>query len=96
MLRTLAFPIKINNNFIKKIKEKAMCLAIPALVKSIEGVTAQVEVGGAVRSTSIMLTPDVKAGDYVLLHTGYAISVIDKEEALKTLELMNQLADIEA
>jgi hydrogenase expression/formation protein HypC len=72
-----------------------MCLAIPALVKSISGVTGEVEVGGVVRSTSLLLTPDAKVGDYVLLHTGYAISVIDEEEALKTLELMNQLADIE-
>jgi hydrogenase expression/formation protein HypC len=72
-----------------------MCLAIPALVKSISGATGEVEVGGVVRSTSLLLTPDVKVGDYVLLHTGYAISVIDKEEALKTLELLNQLADSE-
>jgi len=70
-----------------------MCLAIPALVKSINGVTGEVEVGGVVRSTSLLLTPDAKVGDYVLLHTGYAISVIDKEEALKTLELLNQIAD---
>jgi hydrogenase expression/formation protein HypC len=73
-----------------------MCLAVPALVKSIRGVTGEVEVGGVVRSTSLLLTPEVKVGDYVLLHTGYAISVIDEEEALKTLELMNQLADIES
>lgn len=72
-----------------------MCLAIPALVKSVEGVMAQVEVGGVSRRVSILLTPDVKAGDYVLLHTGYAISEIDREEALKTLEILNEIADIE-
>jgi len=72
-----------------------MCLAIPALVKSVEGVMAQVEVGGVSRRVSILLTPDVKAGDYVLLHTGYAISEIDREEALKTLEMLNEIADIE-
>jgi len=70
-----------------------MCLAIPALVKSVSGATGEVEVGGAIRLTSLLLTPEVKVGDYVLLHTGYAISVIDEEEALKTLELLNQIAD---
>ena len=73
-----------------------MCLAIPALVKSVEGAKAQVEVGGVVRSVSIMLTPEVKAGDYVLLHTGYSISLIDRDEALKTLEMLNEIADIES
>ena len=73
-----------------------MCLAIPALVKSIDGATAQVEVGGVTRRVSILLTPEVKEGDYVLLHTGYAISSIDKDEALKTLELFQELADIES
>jgi hydrogenase expression/formation protein HypC len=72
-----------------------MCLAIPALVKSISGASGEVEVGGAIRSTSLLLTPEVKVGDYVLLHTGYAISVIDEEEALKTLELLNQIANSE-
>lgn len=56
---------------------------------------AQVEVGGVSRRVSILLTPDVKAGDYVLLHTGYAISEIDRDEALKTLEMLNEIADIE-
>ena len=73
-----------------------MCLAIPALVKSVDGALAQAEVGGVVRSVSILLTPEAKAGDYVLLHTGYAISLIDKDEALKTLEMLNEIADIES
>lgn len=70
-----------------------MCLAIPALVKSIEGQLAEVEVGGTSRSISISLTPEVKTGDYVLLHTGYAISIIDQDEARETLELLKELAD---
>ena len=72
-----------------------MCLAIPALVKSVNGMTAEVEVGGASRSASIMLTPDVKAGDYVLLHTGYAINVIDEEEAQETLKIFQEIAEAE-
>jgi len=71
-----------------------MCLAIPVLVKSIEGSEAEVEIGGVSRRASIMLTPEVKVGDYVLLHTGYAINVIDEEEAQKTLELFREIAEL--
>ena len=70
-----------------------MCLAIPALVKSIEGSEAEVEIGGVSRRASIMLTPEAKVGDYVLLHTGYAINVIDEEEAQKTLEPFREIAE---
>ena len=42
-----------------------------------------------------MLTPDVKVGDYVLLHTGYAISVIDEAEALETLQLFEEMIKLE-
>ncbi|TET39015.1 MAG: HypC/HybG/HupF family hydrogenase formation chaperone [Dehalococcoidia bacterium] len=72
-----------------------MCLAIPALVKSIEGNEAEVELGGISRKISILLTPEVKVGDYVLLHTGYAINVIDEEEAMETLELLTEMASME-
>ena len=73
-----------------------MCLAIPAKVKSIEGVEAEVEVGGVSRKASIVLTPEAKVGDYVLLHTGYAINVIDEEEAQETLKIFQEIAEIEA
>jgi hydrogenase expression/formation protein HypC len=73
-----------------------MCLAIPAKVKSIDGVEAEVEVGGVSRKASIMLTPEAKVGDYVLLHTGYSINVIDEEEAQETLKIFQEIAEIEA
>ena len=69
-----------------------MCLAIPALVKSIEGRQAKVEVGGVSRKVSIWLTPEVKVCDYVLLHTGYAINIIDEAEANETLKLLEEIA----
>jgi hydrogenase expression/formation protein HypC len=72
-----------------------MCLAIPAKVKSIEGTEAEVEVGGVSRKASIMLTPEVKVGDYVLLHTGYAINVIDEDEAQETLKIFQEIAEAE-
>ena len=68
-----------------------MCLAIPALVKSIHDREAEVEVGGTSYRASIWLTPEVKVGNYVLLHTGYAISVIDEKEALETLKLLREI-----
>jgi hydrogenase expression/formation protein HypC len=70
-----------------------MCLAIPALVKSIDGLEADVEIGGVSRKASIMLTPEVEVGDYVLLHTGHAITVIDEEEAEETLALLRELVE---
>ena len=69
-----------------------MCLAIPALIKSMDGVMAVAEVGGVERNVSVMLTPEAQVGDYVLIHTGFAISVIDEEEAQETLRLLAELA----
>jgi len=69
-----------------------MCLAIPALVKSVEGNQAEVEVGGVGRKVSIWLTPEARVGDYVLLHTGYAIGIIDKAEAEETLKLLEEIS----
>jgi len=71
-----------------------MCLAIPALVKSIDGHQAVVEIGGVTRQISIQLTPEVNIGDYVLLHTGYAINVIDPAEAEETLKLLRELSEV--
>ncbi|MFN2220211.1 MAG: HypC/HybG/HupF family hydrogenase formation chaperone, partial [Anaerolineae bacterium] len=50
-----------------------MCLAIPAKIQSVNGIEAEVEIGGVGRTISIMLTPDAQVGDYVYVHTGYAI-----------------------
>jgi hydrogenase expression/formation protein HypC len=70
-----------------------MCLATPALIKSIDGKEAEAEIGGITRRISLWLTPEVKVGDYVLLHTGYAISIIDKEEAEETLRLIAEVVE---
>ena len=71
-----------------------MCLAIPALIKSIDGNEAEVEIGGISRHISLWLTPEAKVGDYVLIHTGYAINVLDQEEALETLRLLEELSEV--
>ncbi len=71
-----------------------MCLAIPALIKSIEDKEAEVEIGGITRRISLWLTPEAKVGDYVLIHTGYAINILDQEEAGETLSLLEEIAEL--
>jgi len=73
-----------------------MCLAIPTLIKSIDGQMAEVEIGGVRRQISLALTPEAQIGDYVIVHTGFAISVLDEQEAQETLALFAEMADLEA
>lgn len=71
-----------------------MCLAIPARIKSIQGEMAEVELGGVARRVSLVFTPEARVGDYVIVHTGYAISVLDEEEAQESLRLWEELAEL--
>jgi hydrogenase expression/formation protein HypC len=73
-----------------------MCLAIPALIKSIDGQQAVADIEGVTRQISLQLTPEARVGDYVLLHTGYAISVIDPAEAEETLKLLREISKASA
>lgn len=70
-----------------------MCLAIPTLIKSIDGQQAEVEIGGVQRRISLALTPEAKVGDYVIVHTGFAISVLNEEEAQESLALFAELGE---
>jgi hydrogenase expression/formation protein HypC len=72
-----------------------MCLAVPVKVVSIEGNEAEVEIGGVKRRVSIILTPEANVGDYVLLHTGYAINVINEAEAQETLKILEEMASLD-
>jgi hydrogenase expression/formation protein HypC len=74
----------------------AMCLAIPAKVVSVEGDEAQVDFGeGVLRDVNVTLV-EAKAGEYVLVHAGYAIQVLSEEEAVETLRLWNEVLEAEA
>jgi len=73
---------------------KAVCLAIPVRVVSIESDEAETEIAGVRRRVSIALTPEVQVGDYVLLHTGYAIGIVDEAEAKETLKLLEEIANL--
>ena len=69
-----------------------MCLALPACVIVLEGLDmAVVDLGGVRKRISIALVPDVQIGDYVIVHVGYAIGMLDIEEAEATLKLFAEL-----
>jgi hydrogenase expression/formation protein HypC len=69
-----------------------MCLAIPAQVRSIgEHRMAEVDIMGVSRTVSLDLVPEADVDDYVLVHAGYAIQVVDEEFANETLELLKQM-----
>lgn len=57
-----------------------MCLAYPAKVLRIDGELATVERAGVRRAASLMLLPEAKVGDYVLIHAGFAMQVVDERE----------------
>jgi hydrogenase expression/formation protein HypC len=70
-----------------------MCLAIPIRVEALlPDQMARVTLGGVSKRVSIALVEDVRVGDYVLLHVGYALTRLDPYEAERTLELMREAA----
>ena len=71
-----------------------MCVAVPVEILSIDGTTAVVDMSGVHRKVSIYLTPEAKVGDYVLLHAGFAIQVMDINEAKETIELLRAQNEI--
>jgi hydrogenase expression/formation protein HypC len=75
-------------------RRRFVCLAVPLRIETIEGETALVELGGVRRQVSLVLTPEAQVGDYVMIHTGFALSVLDEEEALETLELFRSMEEM--
>ena len=73
-------------------KNLTMCLSVPAKIISVEGNSAKASVGGAIVNTSLHLVEDVKPGDYVLIHTGFALQKISEEEALETIRLIEEIS----
>ncbi len=71
-----------------------MCLGIPARIESMEGQEAKVNLSGNALRISTSLLEDVKIGDYVLVHAGFALQKIDEDEAQKTLDLLKELGMI--
>lgn len=71
-----------------------MCLSIPARVISIEGDMATVSVGGTEYSASLQIIENVEVGDYILLHTGFAIQKLDIQEAEATLKVFEEFIEL--
>ena len=68
-----------------------MCLAIPMRVKKIKGDFAEVESGNLIRNINIQMLAKIKAGDYVIVHAGFAIQKLDPQRARQTLELIDEI-----
>ncbi|MBC8343063.1 MAG: HypC/HybG/HupF family hydrogenase formation chaperone [Bacteroidetes bacterium] len=71
-----------------------MCLSVPAKVLEIHGEMAKVSLGGIEYEASLQIVEDIQVGDYVLLHTGYAIQKLSEEEAMETLKLFEELKEL--
>jgi len=68
-----------------------MCLALPARVVEVNGLDAIVDLGGVRKAISIELVPEAQVDDYVIVHVGHAIGMVDAEEAARTLALFAEL-----
>lgn len=73
-----------------------MCLAVPGKILSITGEdpimrSGRVSFGGIVKEVNLAYVPEAKVDDYVIVHVGFAISKLDKQEAARTLEYLNNL-----
>ena len=76
-----------------------MCLGIPGKIVEIyskDNMTmCKIDFGGTTREACLDFIPEAKVGDYTIIHVGFAISLLSEEEALETLALINQIADID-
>lgn len=75
-----------------------MCLSIPARITEIKQnaspLMGNVDFGGVSREVCLDYVPEAKVGEYVLVHVGFAISLLDEEEALARLEMLREMADL--
>jgi hydrogenase expression/formation protein HypC len=76
-----------------------MCLAVPGKIVSISGDDplirmAKVNFGGVVKDISLAYTPEAKVGDYILAHVGFALNVVDEEEAQQVFEYLRQIEEL--
>lgn len=72
-----------------------MCLAVPGKIIEIKDSNAVVDFGGAKREVSVSLTPSAKINDYVLVHAGFSIQLLDPMEARETLRLFKEIYENE-
>jgi hydrogenase expression/formation protein HypC len=68
-----------------------MCLSTPAKIIDIKGEMADVSVGGAIFKAGLQMVENIEVGDWILLHTGFAIQKIDEKEAIETLNILRDI-----
>lgn len=77
-----------------------MCLGIPGKILEIyrrdNVLMGKIDFGGVTREACLEYVPEVKTGNYVLVHVGFALNTISEQEAEETLDLLRQIADVEA
>lgn len=76
-----------------------MCLAIPGKIDSIEGLdpvlrTGRVNFGGIVKTVNLAYVPEARIGDYVIVHVGFAISIVDEEEARQVFAYLKEMDEL--
>jgi hydrogenase expression/formation protein HypC len=75
-----------------------MCLAVPGKILSITGEdfarTARVSFGGITKEVNLAYVPEAREGEYVLVHVGFAITVVDEAEAIKTWEILQKMGEL--
>ncbi len=77
-----------------------MCLAIPGKILNIEGDdpilrTGKVSFGGIARTVNLAYTPEAKVGDFVIVHVGFALSIVDKDEAERVFEYLREMDELD-
>ncbi len=68
-----------------------MCLGVPMKIIAVDGTTATVEMAQVRQECDLSLSPGAKVGDYVIVHAGFAIEILDEEDARETLELLDKI-----
>ncbi len=79
-----------------------MCLAIPGKIESITGsaedilnLKGKVNFGGILKEVCLAYVPEAQVGDYVLVHVGFALSLVDQQEAMKVFDYLKQMGELE-
>ena len=75
-----------------------MCLAVPGKILEIDTsanpIMGKVNFGGIKKDVCLELVPEAKCGDYVVVHVGFALSIVDEQEALETLKILEQMGEM--
>jgi hydrogenase expression/formation protein HypC len=76
-----------------------MCLAVPGKITSITGEnalerTGKVSFGGVIKEVNLAYVPEARVGDYVIVHVGFALSIVDEEEAARVFDYLEQMGEL--